>query len=139
MAQFDYNNGIDEDDEDKGIPMLLVLNKYDLVEELVDSNHELEEFMTFDYLQKFAEDYGFIGAVCTSAKSGVGVTQAVSALVRQILIRELQPDQNESMDRKNTVTEKRHNLNPGGAFKIKRSESNAADYRKKKKKSCCSK
>ena len=50
MAQFDYNNGIDEDDEDKGIPMLLVLNKYDLVEELVDSNHELEEFMTFDYL-----------------------------------------------------------------------------------------
>ena len=104
MAQFDYNNGIDEDDEDKGIPMLLVLNKYDLVEELVDSNHELEEFMTFDYLQKFAEDYGFIGAVCTSAKSGVGVTQAVSALVRQILIRELQPDQNESIDRKNTVT-----------------------------------
>ena len=50
QAQFDYNNGIDEDDEEKGIPMLLVLNKYDLVEELVDSNHELEEFMTFDYL-----------------------------------------------------------------------------------------
>ena len=80
-AQFDYNAGI-EDEEDRGIPMLLVLNKYDLVEELVETNHELEEFMTFEYLQKFAEDYGFIGAVCTSAKNGSGVTEAVSALVR---------------------------------------------------------
>ena len=62
--------------------MLLVLNKYDLVEELVESGHELEEFMTFDYLQKFAEEYGFIGAVCTSAKTGVGVTEAIACLVR---------------------------------------------------------
>ena len=92
--------------------MLLVLNKYDLVEELVESNHQLEEYMTVEYLQKFAEDYGFIGAVCTSAKTGVGVTQAVSALVRQILIRELQPEQNETMDKKAIVQQNKNQLNP---------------------------
>ena len=62
--------------------MILILNKYDLVEDLIKSEHELEEFMTFDYLQKFAEENGFIGAMCTSAKTGVGVTEAVAALVR---------------------------------------------------------
>ena len=77
------NGGTVEDlAEDQGIPMLLVLNKYDLAEELVNQGYELEEYMTFDYLKKFAEDYGFIGAVCTSAKTGVGITEAVSALVR---------------------------------------------------------
>ena len=45
--------------------------------------------MTFDYLKKFAEVHGFIGAVCASAKTGVGVTEAVGALVRQILMQEL--------------------------------------------------
>ena len=69
--------------------MILVLNKYDLAEELVEQGYELEEFMTFEYLKKFAEEHGFIGAVCTSAKTGVGVTEAVSALVRQILLQEL--------------------------------------------------
>ena len=69
--------------------MLLVLNKYDLAEDLVNQGYELEDFMTFDYLKTFAEEHGFIGAVCTSAKTGVGVTEAVSALVRQILIQEL--------------------------------------------------
>ena len=73
---------IDGMSQDDGIPMLLVLNKYDLAEDLVEQGYELEEFMTFDYLKKFAEDYGFIGAVCVSAKTGVGVTEAVSALVR---------------------------------------------------------
>ena len=62
--------------------MLLVLNKYDLVEELADSGHELEEYMTYDYLQNFAEENGFIGAVCTSAKTGIGITEAIAALVR---------------------------------------------------------
>ena len=62
--------------------MLLVLNKYDLAEQLIEQGYELEDFMTYDYLKKFAEENGFIGAVCTSAKSGVGVTEAVGALVR---------------------------------------------------------
>jgi len=44
--------------------------------------------MTFDYLKKLAEEQGFIGAVCTSAKTGEGVTECVSALVRQILLKE---------------------------------------------------
>ena len=50
--------------------MLLVLNKFDLVDDLIDSGHEPEEYMTFEYLSKFASDYGFIGAMCTSAKTG---------------------------------------------------------------------
>ena len=74
---------------DDSVPMLLVLNKYDLAENLVNSGYELEEYMSFDYLKQFAEQFGFIGAVCTSAKTGVGVTEAVSALVRHILLREL--------------------------------------------------
>ena len=84
----------DDDDEESTLPMLLVLNKYDLVEELIQSGHEMEEFMTFNYLQQFAEEHGFIGAVCTSAKTGVGVTEAVSALVRQIIIKELAQESN---------------------------------------------
>ena len=50
--------------------MLLVLNKYDLVDELTNSGHQLEEFMTYDFLNDFATDNGFIGAVTTSAKTG---------------------------------------------------------------------
>jgi len=68
--------------------MLLVLNKYDLVDELVANGVELENFMTFEYIQNLAQGHGFIGAICTSAKTGVGVTEAVSALVRQIFIKE---------------------------------------------------
>jgi len=60
----------DEEDEDNSIPMLLVLNKYDLVEDLVETGHDLMEYMTFEYLSQFAEEYGFIGAMCTSAKTG---------------------------------------------------------------------
>ena len=69
--------------------MLLALNKYDLVDELVNSGHQLEDFMTSDFLSDFATDNGFIGAVTTSAKTGQGVTEAVSTLVRQILMREM--------------------------------------------------
>ena len=69
--------------------MLLVLNKYDLVDELTNSGHQLEEFMTYDFLNDFATDNGFIGAVTTSAKTGQGVTEAISTLVRHILVREL--------------------------------------------------
>ena len=48
MQQTKY--GEVEDDDEECIPMLLVLNKYDLVEGLVESGHELEKFMTFEYL-----------------------------------------------------------------------------------------
>jgi hypothetical protein len=62
--------------------MLLVLNKIDLVEEYVEQGMDLEEFMTEDYLKNFANENGFIGAVCTSAKTGVGVKEAMAYLVR---------------------------------------------------------
>ena len=74
--------------------MLLVLNKYDLAENLVNDGYQLEEYMTSDYLKKLAEDCGFIGAVCTSAKTGVGVTECVSALVRQIMLNEFENAKN---------------------------------------------
>ena len=71
-------------DEDEQIPMALVLNKYDLVEEnlIQGENYHPEEYMTTDFLQNFAEENGFIGATCTSAKTGVGVTEAIASLIR---------------------------------------------------------
>ena len=78
----DKNGMLDQDEESPGIPMILVLNKYDLVENFAEEGNQLEEFMTQDFLQSFAEENGFIGAICTSAKTGVGVTEAVGVLVR---------------------------------------------------------
>ena len=82
MKDYNKKEEMEDNEEDAEIPMLLVLNKYDLVEELTNENHDLEEFMTYDYLKNFAEEHGFIGAMCTSAKTGIGVTEAVSALAR---------------------------------------------------------
>ena len=52
--------------------MLLVLNKYDLVEELIQSGHEMEEFMTFNYLQDFAEEHGFIDIYNCECRPSIG-------------------------------------------------------------------
>lgn len=48
--------------------------------------------MTFKFLNEFSDEHGFTGAVCTSAKTGQGVTEAVANLVRQVLIREFPND-----------------------------------------------
>ena len=69
--------------------MLLVLNKYDLVEELQNTGYQLQDFMTEAYMKNFAEEHGFLGAVTTSAKTGQGVTEAVAALVQRILADEM--------------------------------------------------
>ena len=61
-------------------------NKFDKVNEIIEDGYELKEFMTSDYQKKFAEDHGFIGAMCTSAKTGEGVTEAVAALIRTVLL-----------------------------------------------------
>ena len=58
------------------IPMMLVVNKLDLVEELEERGVELEEHMTEEFLQEFALDHGFIGVMRTSAKTGHNITTA---------------------------------------------------------------
>ena len=40
--------------------MVLLVNKYDLVQPLEDQGQELEEFMTQEYLNNFAFDNGFV-------------------------------------------------------------------------------
>ena len=62
--------------------MMLVINKYDLIEELMQTDYKMEEFMTMEYLNKFAFEHGFIGCIYSSAKTGQGITEAVSELVR---------------------------------------------------------
>ena len=68
--------------------MLLMVNKYDLVQDLEEKGQPLEEYMTQDYLDKFAHEYDFIGAVRGSAKTGHNINQAFSALVRSIFVKE---------------------------------------------------
>ena len=53
--------------------------------------------MTTEFLQNFAIEHGFIGSICTSAKTGKGITEAVSALVRQVLVDDLQDENGESI------------------------------------------
>ncbi len=60
------------------IPMILVVNKYDLVQQLEEKGQELEDFMTQQYLDEFAEQNGFIAAIRTSAKTGTNVNTIFS-------------------------------------------------------------
>ena len=55
------------------IPMLLVVNKFDLVQDLEERGQPLEEYMTQGYLDQFASDNDFIGSIRTSAKTGHNV------------------------------------------------------------------
>ena len=58
------------------IPMILVVNKFDLVENVPEE--ELEEQMTQSFLDEFAEQNGFIGAIRVSAKTGHNINQCFS-------------------------------------------------------------
>ena len=51
--------------------MILVVNKFDLVENVPEE--ELEEQMTQAFLDEFAENNGFIGAIRVSAKTGLNI------------------------------------------------------------------
>jgi Ras-related protein Rab-32 len=53
------------------IPMILVVNKFDLVENIAEE--ELEEQMTQEFLNEFADQNGFVGALRVSAKTGLNV------------------------------------------------------------------
>ena len=55
------------------VPMVLVVNKYDLVQPLEEKGQELEDFMTQPYLDNFAFENGFIGVHRTSAKTGLNI------------------------------------------------------------------
>ena len=74
-----------DDKDELSIPMLLVLNKLDLVEEHIEQGYKLEEYMKSEFIEKFVEENGFIGCVCSSAKNGIGVTEAMGSLVRRVL------------------------------------------------------
>ncbi len=60
------------------IPMLLVANKYDLVEPIENNGSALENYMTQEYLDEFAAKHNFIGAVRGSAKTGANISGAFS-------------------------------------------------------------
>lgn len=69
------------------IPMILVVNKFDLVENIEED--KLEEQMTQQFLDEFAEMNGFMGAIRVSAKTGLNINMCFSNLVRQIFVREI--------------------------------------------------
>jgi hypothetical protein len=75
--------------------MVLVVNKYDLVQPLEEKGQELEDFMTQDYLENFAFDNGFIGVMRTSAKTGLNVNTAFSMLVKDIVVKEFSNKQSQ--------------------------------------------
>ena len=51
-----------------GIPCILAVNKYDLVEELEKEGKELEDYMQKQFLDVFAKKNGFIGVKRISAR-----------------------------------------------------------------------
>ena len=57
--------------------------------------------MKAEFIEKFVEENGFIGCVCTSAKTGVGVTEAMGSLVRRVLQHELYKAAREIENKKN--------------------------------------
>ena len=138
-----------DDDEDDQIPMLLMLNKYDLVEDLVKSGHDLEEYMTFEYLNKFSTEYGFIGAMCSSAKTGQGIIEAVTCLVRHILLKVMQREECLACANSNGIEDAIYNQygkkiprylkapDSDGGFRISSRAQSMADGKKKDKKCKC--
>jgi GTPase SAR1 family protein len=74
--------------DNSNIPMVLVANKFDLVEDF-DNTDKLDKHMSMDYLNDFAKENGFVGAFRTSAKTGLNVTTMFSYLVRDILKHDL--------------------------------------------------
>ena len=70
------------------IPMILIVNKYDLVSDL--DEEKLEEHMTQAFLDEFAEQNGFVAALRVSAKTAQNVVQCFSQLVRRIFEKEVQ-------------------------------------------------
>lgn len=73
--------------ESSGIPMVLAVNKFDLVHN--KDEDALEEHQTTEYLDEFAQINNFISAHRVSAKADINISDVFSSLVRQMLIKEI--------------------------------------------------
>lgn len=80
---------------DSPIPMVLAVNKVDLVEDKLQRNIPLEDFQTQEWLDQFAEESGFIGCQMVSAKNDTNISQIFTQLVREMLIKEITERQQE--------------------------------------------
>ena len=67
--------------------MILMVNKYDKIYELEQNKGQdaLDNFMTQEYIDKFAQDNGFIAAFRVSAKSNINLIDSFSFLIREVL------------------------------------------------------
>jgi GTPase SAR1 family protein len=63
---------------DSKIPMILALNKYDLIEEKERNGEQLEDYQVQENLEAFAKETGFIGAVRCSAKTDTNLAELFS-------------------------------------------------------------
>lgn len=107
----------------ENIPMVLAVNKYDLVEQQEMEGKSIDDTMTQTYLEDFSSGNGFSGAFRTSAKSGHNVTNAFSLLVREILKQKADNEGNEDNSRFSSIRKQSVQL------------ANAKNSGKKKK--CC--
>ena len=69
--------------------MILLANKYDLIESIEKEGQKLEDYMTQQFLDEYAAEHSFVGAVRGSAKTGANISSAFSTLVREIFKREI--------------------------------------------------
>ena len=69
------------------IPMILVVNKFDLVKDVAEE--DLEEQMTQAFLDEFAENNGFIAAIRVSAKTDLNINKCFSKIVKEIFVNEM--------------------------------------------------
>lgn len=58
--------------------MILVVNKYDMIEDIEQRGQDVEEHMTEEFLEEFAQEHDFIGVLRTSAKTGFNINNAFS-------------------------------------------------------------
>ncbi len=75
---------------DSPIPMVLAVNKFDLVADKESRGLPLEKHQTKEWVDEFAAQHEFIAGYRVSAKDDVNVSAVFSALVRQMLIKEIQ-------------------------------------------------
>nr|ADN96604.1 Rab GTPase 7 [Euplotes octocarinatus] len=112
--------------EGESIPMVLAVNKYDLIEQQEKEGKAIEETMTQAFLDDFCSKNGFVGCFRTSAKTGGNVTNAFSLLVRQVLKQKAEKESNENNEDDYANLRKQS---------IQLSASKAV--KKEKKKGCC--